>query len=230
METTFSKDSNSDNNYIAFFDLDQTLTNSISGRALARGAYRQGLLSHRELLNAIFFSIAFRLKLKDQLKIIDHMVSWVRGIPEKTIAELCYKVFNQDLLSSVYSEAITEIGIHKAKNAKLVILSSALNIICQEMAKNLSFDDILCTELEVKDGYMTGFPVGHLCFGQEKAIRLKEYCKINNSSPSDAWYYGDSISDLPALLSVGHPVCVNPDYKLKKTALKRDWQIVNWKN
>ena len=139
-------------------------------------------------------------------------------------------MFNQDLLPSVYSEAITEIGIHKSKNAKVVILSSALSIICQEMAKNLNFDGILCSELEVKDGYMTGFPVGHLCFGPEKAVRLKEYCKINNSSPSDAWYYGDSISDLPALLSVGHPVCVNPDYKLKKTAIKRDWKIVNWKN
>jgi len=230
MGTTISKDSNSVSNYIAFFDLDQTLTHSISGRALARGAYRQGLMSRRELLNAIFLSIAFRLKLKDQLKIIDRMVSWVRGIPEKTIAELCYKVFNQELLPSVYSEAITELGIHKSKNAKVVILSSALSIICQEMAKNLNFDAILCSELEVKDGYMTGFPVGHLCFGPEKAVRLKEYCKINNSSPSDAWYYGDSISDLPALLSVGHPVCVNPDYKLKKTAIKRDWKIVNWKN
>lgn len=230
METTFSKDSNSVNNYIAFFDLDQTLTHSISGRALTRGAYKLGLMSRRELLNAIFLSIAFRLKLKDQLKIIDRMVSWVRGIPEKTIAELCYKVFNQDLLPSVYSAAITEIGIHKSKNAKVVILSSALSIICQEMSKNLNFDDILCSELEVRDGYMTGFPVGHLCFGPEKAVRLKEYCKINNSSPSDAWYYGDSISDLPALLSVGHPVCVNPDYKLKKSAIKRDWKIVNWKN
>jgi putative phosphoserine phosphatase/1-acylglycerol-3-phosphate O-acyltransferase len=230
METIFSKDSNSVNNYIAFFDLDQTLTSSISGRALARGAYRQGLMTHLELLNAISLSIAFRLKLKDQLRIIDHMVSWVRGIPEKTIEELCYKVFNQDLLPSVYKEAITEIGIHKSKNAKVVILSSALSIICREMAKNLNFDDILCSELEVKDRYMTGFPVGHLCFGPEKAIRLKEYCKINNSSPSDAWYYGDSISDLPALLSVGHPVCVNPDYKLKKTAIKRDWKIVKWKN
>jgi HAD superfamily hydrolase (TIGR01490 family) len=230
MATTFSKDNNTVHNYIAFFDLDQTLTKSISGRALARAAYKEGLMSRRDLLNAIYFSIAFRLKLKDQLKIIDRMVSWVKDIQEKTIADLCYKVFNQVLLPSVYTQAITVIGIHKSKNAKVVILSSALSIICQEMAKNLNFDDIICSELEVKDGYMTGFPVGHLCFGQEKAVRLKEYCKINNSSPSDAWYYGDSISDLPALLSVGHPVCVNPDYKLKKTAIQRDWKIVNWKN
>jgi putative phosphoserine phosphatase/1-acylglycerol-3-phosphate O-acyltransferase len=230
METTFSTNNNTVHNYIAFFDLDQTLTSSISGRALAREAYREGLMSRQDLINAIFLSVAFRLKLKNQLKIIDRMVSWVRGIPQKTVAGLCYKVFREDLLPSVYSEARTEIAIHKSKNAKVVILSSALSTICREMAKNLDFDDILCSELEVKDGYMTGFPVGHICFGQEKAVRLKEYCKSNNISPSDAWYYGDSVSDLPALLTVGHPVCVNPDYKLKKTALKRDWKIVSWKN
>jgi HAD superfamily hydrolase (TIGR01490 family) len=230
METIFSKDSNNTYNYIAFFDLDQTLTNSISGRALARGAYRKGLMSRRNLLNAMFLSILFRLNLKDQLKIIDSMVSWVRGIPEKTISDLCYKVFNDDLLPTVYTEAKTVLAIHKKKNAKVVILSSALTAICQEMAKNLNFDDIICSELEVKDGYMTGFPVGHLCFGQEKATRLKEYCRINNFSTSDSWYYGDSISDLPALSAVGHPVCVNPDAKLKKTAKSRDWKIVKWKN
>jgi HAD superfamily hydrolase (TIGR01490 family) len=230
MGTIFSKDNYNSYNYIAFFDLDQTLTNSISGRALARGAYREGLMSRRDLLNAIFLSIAFRLNLKDQLKIIDSMVSWVRGIPEKTISDLCYRVFTEDLLPTVYTEARTEIVIHKTKNAKVVILSSALTAICLEMARNLDFDDILCSELEVKDGYMTGFPVGHLCFGQEKAVRLKEYCRINNFSSSDAWYYGDSISDLPALTAVGHPVCVNPDAKLKKTAMSRDWKIVSWKH
>ena len=38
METTFSGDKNTPEDYIAFFDLDQTITKSISGEALARGA------------------------------------------------------------------------------------------------------------------------------------------------------------------------------------------------
>jgi phosphoserine phosphatase len=77
---------------------------------------------------------------------------------------------------------------------------------------------------------MTGLPVGHLCFGEEKAVRLQEYCARKNSLQSDAWYYGDSISDLAALNIVGNPVCVNPDKKLKKTAIERNWKILNWKN
>ena len=97
------------------------------------------------------------------------------------------------------------------------------------MANNLNIDDIICSELEVYNGIMTGRPVGHLCFGEEKAVRLKEYCEKNNSFRSEAWYYGDSISDLPALEAVGKAVCINPDKKLKKTAVERDWKILYWK-
>jgi HAD superfamily hydrolase (TIGR01490 family) len=228
METISSRDNNTVKNYTAFFDLDRTITKAISGKALARGAYGKGLLTIYDLANAIFLSLVYRFKLKDPLKIIDNMVSWVEGIPEKMMVDLCSEVFHEVLLPSVYEEARSEIEYHKIKNAKVVILSSALIPICQEMAKNLNLDDIICSDLEVKNGFLTGRPVGHLCFGEEKAIRLKEYCEKNNSSPSDAWYYADSISDVPALSSVGNPVCVNPDNKLKKTAIKRSWKTLFW--
>jgi HAD superfamily hydrolase (TIGR01490 family) len=228
METISLKDNINPKNYVVFFDLDQTITKSISGKELAKGAFRKGLLTPWDLVKAIVLSLLFRLKLKGQLKIIDDMVSWVKGIPEKTITDLCTEVFHEVLLPSVYSGARSEIEFHRAKNAKLVILSSALTPVCREMAKSLKIDDILCSELEVMSGYMTGRPVGHLCFGREKAVRLNEYCRMNNYSPSDAWCYGDSIADLTALEAVGNPVCVNPDRVLKKTATKRRWKILNW--
>ena len=230
METIFSKDSSNSKNYIVFFDLDLTITKSISGRELARGAYRKGLLTHWDLVKAIFLSLLFRLKLKDQFKIIDAMVSWVKGLPERTVEDLCSEVFNEVIYPSVYQEAVAELEIHKSKNAKIVILSSALRTICQEMAKNLELDDFICSDLEVKNGYLTGRPLGHLCFGEEKAVRLLKYCEKNNFSLSDVWFYSDSVSDFPALNVVGNPVCINPDNKLKKMALKRDWTILNWKN
>jgi len=216
------------NDYIVFFDLDKTLTNSISGKALAAAAFRKGLLSNWKLLNAAILTLEFRLRLTDQLKIIDAMVSWVKGIPEKSIDDLCTEVFNEVLFPSVYKDAISEIKHHKAKNAKVVILSSALATICKQMAENLNIDDIICSGLEVKNGYMTGRPLGHLCFGEEKAVRLKRYCEIFNFSLSEAWYFGDSISDLHALNAIGNPVCVNPNKKLKKVAKRRGWKIVLW--
>ena len=112
--------------------------------------------------------MVFRLNFKDPLKIIDEMVSWVKGIPENTMVDLCSEVFHEVLLPSVYTEARSEIKFHKEKNAKVVILSSALNHICREMAKNLSMDDIICSDLEVNNGYLTGQPRGHICFGEKR--------------------------------------------------------------
>jgi HAD superfamily hydrolase (TIGR01490 family) len=228
MEITFSKDRNTVISYVAFFDLDLTITKSISGRALAKELYRKNLLTHLDILKAVLLSLAFRFRLKDPLKIIDKMVGWVRGIPEDTMIDLCSEVCHNVLLPSVYREAIEQIESHKAKNARVVILSSALTSVCREMAKNLNIDDTICSELEVKNGFLTGHTIGHLCFGEEKAIRLLAYCEKNNFLPSDAWYYADSISDFNALCSVGNPVCINPDRKLKKAALKRNWKILNW--
>ena len=228
METIFSKESNIVKNYIAFFDLDRTITKAISGSELARVAFRNGLMTRSALAYAFYLSLVYKLNLKDPLKIIDKMVTWVEGMSENTMFDLCFEVFRDVLLPSVYPEARSEIKSHKEKYAKVVILSSALTQICQEMAKNLRIDDIICSDLEVNNGYLTGHLRGRLCFGEEKMIRLKEYCEINNTKPSDAWYYGDSYSDLPVLSIVGNPVCVNPDRMLKKEALKRGWKILLW--
>jgi HAD superfamily hydrolase (TIGR01490 family) len=228
METIFSKENNSVGSYIAFFDLDRTITAAISGNALTRAALKKGLMSVSDLAKAVYLSLLYRLSLRDPLKIIDEMVSWTKGISVKTIDDLCFEVFNDILFPTVYSEARSEIKSHKEKNARVVILSSALTPICLNMVKNLEMDDFLCSDIAVVNGYLTGLPIGHLCFGPEKSIRLIEYCEKNNSKTSDAWYYGDSISDLPALSAVGNPVCINPDKKLKKAAEKRGWKILSW--
>ena len=228
METIFSDDQITSASYVAFFDLDRTITRSISGKALARAGFRNGLLTPSDLVNALFLSLAFRFKLKDPSKIIDDMVRWVKGIPENKIADLCTEVVSRELFPSVYREAIAEIEFHRAKKAKVVILSSALAPVCKEMAMKLHMDDFICSELEVKDGALTGRPLGHLCFAEEKAVRLLAYCEKNKFSTSNAWFYSDSITDLPALSSVGNPVCINPDSKLKKTAKRSSWKILTW--
>jgi HAD superfamily hydrolase (TIGR01490 family) len=228
METIFSKDRNASAEYIAFFDIDQTIANSISGKALAKAAFRKGLLTHRDLANAIFLSLLFRLRLRDPLKIMDDMVSWVRSIPENEMIDLSIEVSREVILPSVYNEAIAELDFHKSNHARIVLLSSALSSVCREIAIHLQIDDIICSDLEVSNGLLTGRPFGHLCYGAEKAVRLQDYCIKNNVSPSEAWYYGDSISDLTALKAVGNPVCVNPDRKLRLEAIKRGWKIFRW--
>jgi HAD superfamily hydrolase (TIGR01490 family) len=230
MGTISSEDRNKGNTHIAFFDLDRTITKAISGIALACGAYRKGLMSRSNLINAIYLSISYKLKLKNPVRIMNDMILWVKGLDEKTFTKLCSDVFHEVLQPSIYPDAISEIEMHKRNNVKTVILSSSLVKICRETANYLQMDDIVCSELEISDGHLTGSPKGRLCFGREKINRLTEYCERNNSTPDLAWYYGDSVSDLPVLSIVGNPVCVNPDNKLRKEAAKRKWKILLWNN
>jgi phosphoserine phosphatase len=83
--------------------------------------------------------------------------------------------------------------------------------------------------MEVVNGSLTGRPVGRLCYGKEKKTRLIEYCEKNNNTFEESWYYADSISDYPVLSIVDHPVCINPDKKLKKKAMANKWKIYKWK-
>jgi HAD superfamily hydrolase (TIGR01490 family) len=224
MATIISKEYN----YIAFFDLDRTIASAISGNELTKGAYKRGLMSLRDLIRAIYLSLTYKLGITDPKKIINEMVGWVKGLPEETIEQLCSEVFREVLQPSFFPQIYNEIEYHKKHNGKLVVLSSSLIPICRYTAMYLNMDDIVCSKLEVVNGLFTGRPERPLCFGEEKAVRLKEYCEINNIKPEDCWYYGDSISDLAVLKTVGIPVCVNPDKKLLKEGRKNSWKIEKW--
>jgi len=216
------------NSYIAFFDLDRTITSAVSGNVLARSAYKKGLMSHSEMINALWLLLAYKLSVRDPVKIINEMAGWVKGVPEKIFDNLSTEISQNVLLPSVYPAAKREIQMHNENKARTVILSSAPASVCREMVKSLGMDDMVCSHLEVVDGYLTGRSLGPLCFGQEKVTRMREYCELNNSTPENSWFYGDSIADFPALSIAGYPVCINPDKKLLKNARTNGWRIYLW--
>jgi HAD superfamily hydrolase (TIGR01490 family) len=228
MEITSSKEGNDRKSYFAFFDLDHTLTSTVSGRELATGAYRRGLMKRSDLLSAIYLSIIYKMKLIDPVKAINKMGGWVKGMKLETLEDLCAGVAGEILVPSVHLQALDEIKRHRDNNAGLVILSSTLVPVGKHISEYLGMNDIICSGLEAVNGILTGRPEGSFCFGEEKVIRMKKYCEKNNSKLPDAWYYGDSFSDLPALSTVGNPVCVNPDRKLRRIADKNGWKIYYW--
>jgi HAD superfamily hydrolase (TIGR01490 family) len=229
MGTISSEKDNISKSYFAFFDLDRTITDSVSGKELALAACKGGLMKRYDLVSAVFLSLAHKMKLVDPSKAIIRMGEWVKGMNVEIMENLCADVFTEVLKPSVFPQVSNEIKLHRENQAGLVILSSTLAPIGRKMAEHLGMDDILCTELEAVEGQLTGRPRGNFCYGKEKLIRLKKYCEKNNSNLQDAWYYGDAFADLPALSIVGHPVCINPERKLEKIAKKKGWKIYYWK-
>jgi HAD superfamily hydrolase (TIGR01490 family) len=214
--------------YIVFFDLDRTIISLNSGSIIIKQAYKKGLMSTWNLIQAILQSYLYKFNLRDTKKIIKKMGTWVKGLRFEEIDELSREVVNNFLIKNIRPEINNIIDFHRKDNARLAILSSAISSICIPVGRYLGIEDIICTELETTEGIMTGNPVGNFCFGDEKRIRLISFCEKNDLDPAQAWYYSDSISDLPVFEAVGHPVCVSPDKKLRRIAVGKGWTIFDW--
>jgi HAD superfamily hydrolase (TIGR01490 family) len=215
--------------YIAFFDLDRTIISVNSGSFLVRMAYKKKIMSTGNLLNAIIQSYLYKFNLRETNLIILKMGTWLKGLRQETIDDLSREVVDGHLIKSIRPEIVKEIKFHKENNAGIIILSSAMSTICNPVGKYLDADHIICTTMESEQGILTGAPVGNFCFEDEKRARLLSWCKENNYDPAKAWYYADSISDLPALEVVGNPVCVYPDKKLARMAHRKNWRTINRK-
>ena len=87
---------------------------------------------------------------------------------------------------------------------------------------------VICSEPELVNQHYSGRPETGFCFRDEKLNRMNQYLQLNHFTLHDAWYYADSIDDLPVLQSVGHAICVNPDKQLEKIARKQNWVIHTW--
>lgn len=214
--------------YVAFFDLDKTILKINSGAAFIRRAYKSGLLSNRKLIHAYCLATGYKFNLIDPPAIIEKLNGWLANMHVNDMETLCKEIVEKDLIPAIRPEIVIEIKRHKEQGADLVILSSVMDSICLRLAKHLEMHSVICSEMEVVNQHYTGRPIGRFCFRDEKLVRMNQYLHDSDYAPEDCYYYADSIDDLPVLQSVGHPVCVNPDKALEKTAREKNWVILAW--
>ena len=214
--------------YVAFFDLDHTILNVSSGRIMFEGSRIHKLIGRKEIYDAIIMTILNRMGILSEESAIERSLKWYQGMSgEMFKATMDYCA--EKLTSEIRNDARKEVRFHQDQGAHTVILTASTASLCNPIKMKLQMDDMICTELEFFDDRFTGKMKGRYCFGTEKLVRARQYCKDKEMNMEDAFYYADSIADLPVLEAVGVPVCVTPDRKLERIALKRRWKIHMWK-
>src|SRR4051794_20651269 len=86
---------------------------------------------------------------------------------------------------------------HQAQGHRTVIVSASLRPYLGPVARHLGVDAVICTELEVAHGRLTGELIAGNCRGQAKAARLAEW--LGPDTPPSLWAYGDSSGDAELL-------------------------------
>lgn len=210
----------------ALFDLDKTLLDTSSGQLYARYTYRLGHTGRAELARVMWWTVLSHLGVLDMENLIPRLLEAAAGDEEKEMRELCDRWFVEDVMPHIAERGVERVAQHQQKGHVVAIVSASTQYVVQPMAAYLGIDgQYVCTHLESKAGMLTGRVEPPVCYGQGKVVWAERFAAERGVDLSSSYFYTDSISDLPLLERVGHPVAVNPDPRLRRLALQRDWPV-----
>jgi HAD superfamily hydrolase (TIGR01490 family) len=124
------------------------------------------------------------------------------------------------------------VAAHRDAGDLCAVVTATSRLVAEPFARAFGNDHLVATEPVLgADGRPSGGIDGLPCFREHKPTRVRQWlAALGTRTLPDfdaSWFYSDSISDLPLLLAVTHPVAVRPDPRLRAEALKRGWRVVD---
>lgn len=212
----------------AFFDLDRTLISGASVFPFGVEAWRLGLLKNSDIAKFATGALAF-LVFGDKgdksegtrAAILGH----VEGVSVEVLDDVAGRVLPR-LIDRVRPESRKLVKMHHDAGRETWIVSASPYGIVAPLADTLEMTGAIATKGKVVDGYYTAELDGPFVYGAGKAEAIARLAAEAGYDLQASYAYSDSISDLPMLEIVGHPVAVNPDSQLEDIAHERGWPIV----
>jgi HAD superfamily hydrolase (TIGR01490 family) len=211
----------------AFFDLDKTIISRSSSLALSRPMYRAGMVSRGALLRGAYAQLVYLLVGADEKKLErlkEGMLALTKGWERSQVELLVQDVIIDVIDPFVYQEALDLMELHRSERRRIYIVSSSPEEVVRPLARHFGVSGVLATRAKVVDGRYTG-ELAFYCAGEGKADAIRALADRVGIDLEGSYAYSDSISDLPMLSAVGHPVAVNPDRELRREAEQRGWDV-----
>lgn len=214
----------------AFFDLDKTVLAKSSVLAFSRPFYAGGLLNRRAVLKSGYAQLVFLLSSADHDQVEQlrkHITDMCRGWDVDQVATIVRETLQDVVAPLVFAEAAELIADHHRRGHDVVLVSASGRELVEPIGKLLGADHIRASEMRVVDGHYSG-ELEFYCYGEEKAVAVTATAATHGYCLADCYAYSDSVTDLPMLAAVGHPVAVNPDKRLRRHALEHGWGVLSF--
>ncbi len=211
-----------------YLDLDGTILATSTLLALGTPMRRSGIISTASLARGIIAQLPAQLMGYDERQ-ADHLMEQLArlsvGVDSAHLRSVVVEALGSAIEPAVYTEVLDLIEAHRRAGHDVVIVSGSLQEMVDPVARLVGADRALGTRLEVdEDGYFTG-RVSRPMVHEAKTRALEADAAAHGISLAASWAYSDSVSDLPMLQTVGHPVAVNPDKALRRLAAQQDWPV-----
>lgn len=212
----------------AFFDLDKTIIARSSTLAFGKPLYKGGLINRRTVLRTAFAQLVFAVNGADEAtmdRLRDRVTAMCTGWDVAQVREIVDETLHEIIDPLVYDEAVGLIEQHKMLGRDVVIVSSSGAEMVEPIGEMVGVSDVIATRMVEAEGRYTG-EIEFYAYGPNKADAARELAAERGYDLAESYAYSDSITDLPLLEAVGHPVAVNPDRALRRIATERGWPVV----
>ncbi len=216
----------------AFYDLEGTLVSTNLVHTLGFYARNQPNLlrsltkSATTLLSVPLFAVSDQYSRK---VFNDLFFKRYKGETEDRMRFFANDLFEKVLKPAVFPGAFELIEKSRSLGLRQVVVTGALDVSVRPLMDYLGIDEYVANRLEFVKGVATGRLLPPVLAAATKASWIRTYAEKEGINLSESFAYSDSMSDLPMLSIVGHPAAVNPDLRLRQTALHHDWPILNLK-
>ena len=222
---------------LALFDLDHTLIPFDSGMAWTRFLVERGVLSadaeaqylaycHQYVAGTLDIHAMHRASLRPLLA---HpraaLLSWQRA-------------FEESMAPRVPTSMLALVRRHQDAGHLCAIVTATTGFVAEPFARLFGVEHLLATNAATEDGSpaaaLTGEIEGEPCYREHKLTHVNRWLAARPPGAATSlaafarsWFYSDSISDLPLLGAVSHPVAVRPDTRLREHARNAGWPVLD---
>lgn len=212
----------------AFFDLDKTIIARSSTLVMGRTFFRDGLLSSSTVLKTLYAQAVYQLVGADheRMEQARHAaLEMTKGWEADRIRRLVRETMEEVIAPLAYREALDLIAEHRRAGRDVWIVSSSGEEIVEPFGDYLGIRNVIATRSGIdEDGRYDG-TLEFYAYAGAKATAMRQVAETRGYDLAQCWAYSDSITDLPMLTAVGHPVAANPDRELRAAAIAMDWDV-----
>jgi putative phosphoserine phosphatase/1-acylglycerol-3-phosphate O-acyltransferase len=210
----------------AFFDYDGTVISGYSATAFYRHRILSLQLGPVELVRTLLHSARGITSEEEFAAFLELSLGAWKGRTLEEMRELGDRLFKHEIAGRLHAETWRLVQAHHAMGHTVVLASSATTFQVEPMAAELGAHHVLCTQLEVADGLLTGRSTGHAMWAGGKAAAVLNLAEQEDLDLEASFAYSNGHEDFGFLRTVGHPVCVEPDDGLTRIAAEQDWPVL----
>lgn len=212
----------------AFFDLDKTVVARSSTLAFGRELYREGLITPAIMLKSTYAQLAYQLFGANEGRMERSrtaLLALTKGWDAEQVRRLVRETMQEVIDPLIYQEALDLFEEHREAGRALYLVSSGSIEVVVPLAEYLGVPHVIATQPGIDEHGRYDGTLDFYCYGENKPVAIRAQAETHGIDLQASYAYSDSITDLPMLEVVGHPVAVNPDRQLREHARAKGWEI-----